>query len=219
MTSTSKQRRLAARHAADTRSWAATTARCLALYLAHDEHPPVTPYNLGVVLRKREIPLVELPARCSADRAVITVLAPKKAAAPPLPPETTWLVTSERLVGRINGSVLRWWDWGVILGCQVQLTPGNEHVQLDPNAEPPVIWWGPGVAPLAVAAIYHLHGPAALLEHPGLAVLRGDSRPTREPPVRRSRRLTEEHEPDLRPRTAKIFAGVLGKPPIRDWWM
>ena len=217
MTATSKQRRLAARHAADTRCWATHSARHLALYLAHDEHPPVTPYTVGIVLRSGEIPLVELPARCSADRTVISVLVPKKAAAPPLPPETTWLVTSERLVGRINGSVLRWWDWGVILGCQVQLTSGKEHVQLDPNGEAPVMWWGPGVAPLAVAAIYHLHGPAALLEHPGLAVLRADSQGGRGRMGSRPRRSGDSHV-EIGAVPPRVPASELGTPPVRDWW-
>jgi len=218
MTSRSKQLRLAARHASDTRCWATHSARCLALCLGYDEHPPVTAYTVGVVLRNGEVPLVELPARCSADRAVIPVLPPKKGAPPALPPETTWLVTSERLVGRINGAVLRWWDWGVILGCQVQLTAGKEHVQLDPNGEAPVAWWGPGVAPLAVAAIYHLHGPTALLEHPGLAVLRSDPQGERGRMGRRTRRSGESHA-RLGPLSPRVPVGELGTPPVRDWWM
>ena len=47
-------------------------ARRLALRLACARRAPsCTPYTVGVVLRNGEIPLVELPARCSADRAVI----------------------------------------------------------------------------------------------------------------------------------------------------
>ena len=59
------------------------------------------------------------------------------------------------------------------MGCQVDLTPGREVVSLDfPGLPGPVHWRGPGVAPLAVAAVVQLHGARAALEHPGLAVLR-----------------------------------------------
>ncbi len=35
-----------------------------------------------------------------------------------------------------------------------------------------MVWKGPGITPLAVVAVWHLHGPQAMIEHPGLAVLR-----------------------------------------------
>jgi len=53
-----------------------------------------------------------------------------------------------------------------------RLTPGREAVALDFEAQTPLVWTGPGVAPLAVAAVYRLHGARAILEHPGLVSLR-----------------------------------------------
>ena len=40
------------------------------------------------------------------------------------------------------------------------------------KANPHLIWTGPAVAPLAVAAVFHLYGPIGVLEHPGLVTLR-----------------------------------------------
>ena len=41
----------------------------------------------------------------------------------------------------------------------------------------PTLFYGPGVAPLAVALAWKLHGAVALLEHPGLATLRVQLKP------------------------------------------
>jgi hypothetical protein len=45
-------------------------------------------------------------------------------------------------------------------------------VTLDIDGEPTLTWYGPGVAPLAVAAVFLLYGAAAMIDHPGLAPLR-----------------------------------------------
>lgn len=64
-----------------------------------------------------------------------------------LPAQSAWLITTEHLVGRINTGVLCWWDWRVIVDCQVELTAGKEHVQLDPEGEAPGDLVGTGIAP------------------------------------------------------------------------
>jgi hypothetical protein len=83
-----------------------------------------------------------------------------------------WLVTSNRVAGRLQPDILRWWEWDQVIGVQVDLTLGRERVCLDIDGSKPVYFDGPGVAPLAVAAVYRLHGPLAVIEHPALAVLR-----------------------------------------------
>jgi hypothetical protein len=84
-----------------------------------------------------------------------------------------WLVTSQRVAGRLQSDILRWWEWDQVIGVRVDLTPGRERVCLDIDRSKPVYFDGPGVAPLAVATVYRLHGPLAVIEHPGLALLRG----------------------------------------------
>lgn len=83
-----------------------------------------------------------------------------------------WLVTCQRVAGRLQPDILRWWEWDQVIGVQIDLTPGRERVCLDIDSSKPVYFDGPGVAPLAVAAVYRLHGPLGLIEHPGLAPLR-----------------------------------------------
>ena len=67
---------------------------------------------------------------------------------------------------------LHGYRWEKAVGARVDLTPGREVVSLDIDSEPTLIWTGPAVAPLAVAAVFHLYGPLAMIEHPGLAPLR-----------------------------------------------
>ena len=43
---------------------------------------------------------------------------------------------------------------------------------MDIEGQPTLMWSGPGIAPMPVAAILHLYGPVAMIEHPGLAPLR-----------------------------------------------
>ena len=59
-----------------------------------------------------------------------------------------------------------------MVGARVDLTPGRETVALDIEGQPALVWSGPGVAPFAVAAVFHLYGPVATIEHPGLEPLR-----------------------------------------------
>jgi hypothetical protein len=84
-----------------------------------------------------------------------------------------WLVTSDRVVGRLADDRLYGYRWEQAVGARVDLTAGSEVVMLDIDGEPKLVWSGPAVAPLAVAAIFRFYGPIGVIEHPGLAPLRG----------------------------------------------
>ena len=77
--------------------------------------------------------------------------------------------------------MLTGWVWGEIVAYRADLTPGREWAQIDPKDRPPVVWHGPGVAPLAVILVAQVHGVLALLEHPGLAALRVTAKGKRQP--------------------------------------
>jgi hypothetical protein len=88
-----------------------------------------------------------------------------------------WLITSARLVGRAptSGELISIW-WAGLSGVQVNLDAGV--VSLDAANGWRAEITGPGVAPIAVAAVAAVaacHGPASLVGHPGLACLRGQS--------------------------------------------
>jgi hypothetical protein len=152
------------RREARIREQASAVARQLAVALSSGTAVGPTPYSVGLVLEPGEQVWAQVPARCSAD-------APAKPGDEKGPRrETDWLITNQRIAGRFYEETLRWYTWAGCVGCQVDLTPGREFVGLDfPGLPGPVQWRGPGVAPLAVAAVVQLH---AALEHPGLGVLR-----------------------------------------------
>ena len=77
-----------------------------------------------------------------------------------------------RVVGRLADDRLHGYRREKAVGVRVDLTTGREAVTIDIEGEPTLIWSGPGIAPMAVAAIYQLYGAAAMIEHPGLAPLR-----------------------------------------------
>ena len=160
-------RRELARWERDCRRWAIDAARDLALALYHDWPQRVSPYGLGLVLEQFERPLIETPMTYPAER-------------PPafwagrtwMPPTRPWLVTSDRIAGRLGDGQLSWWPWYLFTGCQIDLVAGREFVMLDTLGGPPMTWTGPGVIPLALIAVFKLYGPHALVDHPGLAELR-----------------------------------------------
>jgi hypothetical protein len=133
----------------------------------HNRPQPVTPYQVGVVLDSNERPLIEIPARFLNE-------GPPANGAPGTwrPPIRPWLITNHRIIGRLGDDKLYGWRWQHFTGCRVDLEPGREFVALDAWDGIPLSWAGPAVAPLAVAAIFRLYGPAALLDHPGLPRLR-----------------------------------------------
>jgi hypothetical protein len=171
-----QQKRELARWETATRQWAADSGRRLAIDLHHGHELLIQPYTVGVVLwtSRNEHVWGQVPARCSEDTPLTVRRGqPRRGDPPPQPRITDWLVTSQRIVGRLYPDTLCWWEWSTIVGVQVDLTAGAEYVQLDPPLpNRPVRWYGPGVAPLAVAAIFHLHGSTAVVEHPGLAAIR-----------------------------------------------
>jgi hypothetical protein len=133
----------------------------------HNRPQPVTPYQVGVVLDSDELVLVEIPARFLNEGPPAT-----ETPVTWRPPILPWLITSHRIVGRLGNDRLYGWRWQQFTGCRVDLQPGTEFVAVDASDGIPLSWVGPAVAPLAVAAIFRLYGPAALLDHPGLAPLR-----------------------------------------------
>lgn len=105
----------------------------------------------------------EVPVRFNLDWT--PAVKPGEQAAPAVRP---WLVTSGRVVGRLADDRLHGYRWDKAVGVRVDLTAGREAVIVDIEGEPTLLWSGPGVAPMAVAAIFHLYGPGAMIEHPGL---------------------------------------------------
>jgi hypothetical protein len=177
--SSRRRRREAARWEASTRDWARTAGCALAIDLYYDAEIGLRPYDLGLVLWPQEKTWAQIPARCSTDTPLaIRTGPPRRGEHPPQTRITNWLITNYRIAGRLYPDSLTWWEWAGIVGMKIDLSPGNEHVRIDvAQYSLPVVWSGPGVAPLAVAATYHLYGPAALIDHPGLAPLRSPFEP------------------------------------------
>jgi hypothetical protein len=151
----------------DIRQWATDTGRDLALDLYHDRDRAARPYAVGVVLDPGEKVWAEVPVRVNLDWT--PAVKPGEQAPPAVRP---WLVTSGRVVGRLADDRLHGYRWDKAIGVRVDLATGREAVSLDIEGEPTLIWSGPGVAPMAIAAIFHLYGPVAMIDHPGLTLLR-----------------------------------------------
>jgi hypothetical protein len=165
----------------EARQWATATGRDLALDLYYDRETSARPYGVGVVLDSGEKVWAEVPVRFNLDWPALIM--PGEHAQPSV---RTWLVTSARVVGRLTDDRLHGYRWENAAGARVDLTPGREVVSLDIESEPTLIWTGPAVAPLAVAAVFHLYGARAMIDHPGLAQLRvlmDASGTSPEPPV------------------------------------
>lgn len=159
-----KQRKALARWEDQTRGWAHRAARELVLALVSGQPRATTPYAIGVVLDPGERVWSECPVRFLQEYLPAGGLT--------TPPVRTWLVTSDRIVGRLGDDSLYGWRWDQMRGCRIELAASSELVELDTASGNRLDWAGPGVAPLAVAAAYRLHGHQALLEHPGLAPIR-----------------------------------------------
>jgi hypothetical protein len=83
--------------------------------------------------------------------------------------EITWLATSARLCGRAkDGETFSIW-WARLDKLEVDLDTDRMLLGTDGWRASLI---GPGVAPIAVAAVAACHGRGALLAHPGLARLR-----------------------------------------------
>lgn len=157
------------------RAVAVEQARRLAMSLYHGTAIEARSYTLGLALGPGEVVWAETWARCSFDRS------PAASTDPAYLPLSCWAATNRRLVGRLSTGVLTGWVWEELLAYRVDLTNGREWAQIDPKDRPPVVWYGPGVAPLAVILTAQVHGVPALLEHPGLAALRVTAKGKRQP--------------------------------------
>ena len=127
------------------------------------------PYAVGVVVDAGGRVWTEVPVRFNLDWT------------PPATPSEhaplaarPWPVSSSRVVGRRADERLHGYRSESVAVVSVDLTAGREVVSLDIENESTLIWSGPGIAliPMAVGTIFHLHGTAAMIEHPGPAPLR-----------------------------------------------
>jgi len=157
----------------EARRWATATGRDLALDLYYNRETATLPYGVGVVLDPGEKLWAEVPVRFNLDW-----MPPVKPGDSAEPAVRSWLITSDRVVGRLADDRLHGYRWEKAVGVRVDLTSRREVVSLDIDSEPTLIWTGPAVAPMAVAAVFHLYGPMGVIQHPGLASLRvsADSR-------------------------------------------
>ena len=151
----------------EARQWATATGRDLALDLYYNRETATLPYGVGVVLDASEKVWAEVPVRFNLDWTP-----PIKPGQHSQPAVRSWLVTTNRVVGRLADDRLHGYRWDKAVGARVDLTPGREVVSLDIESEPTLIWTGPAVAPMAVAAVFHLYGPLAMIQHPGLSAIR-----------------------------------------------
>ena len=153
----------------ETRRWATASGRALALDLYHHRETALRPYSVGLVLDPGEKVWAEVPVRFNLDWPT-PLITPGRPVEPAFRP---WVVTSDRVVGRLSDDRLHGYRWERAIGARVDLTPGHETVCLDVDGEPALVWTGPAAAPMAVTAVFHLFGPNGVIEHPGLATLRG----------------------------------------------
>jgi hypothetical protein len=74
-----------------------------------------------------------------------------------------WLITAERILGRLADGPLAEWRWGDMIGCRVDLTTGTELLSIHLPDGSVTNWTGPGISPLAIVAIARLYGPCPCL--------------------------------------------------------
>jgi hypothetical protein len=173
------------RRAAD---FAVKQARQLAMSLYHGTPVEVRPYSLGLVLGQGEVMWAETQARCSWDKPPYARHDPGRL------PLTCWVATSWRLSGRLSTGRVVDLPWSQMTHCRVDLSRGKEWLALDGWGTCGV-WYGIGIAPLAVAAIFKAYGALALLEHPGLAALRVEPSRAKSPRGRSEVLALPAHDP------------------------
>ena len=142
-------------------------ARRLAMNLYHGKAIETQPFQLGLALGPGETLWAETWVRCSLDRHPWAALDPSRL------PLSCWAITNKRLVGRLSSGLHTGWTRDQV---GAYLTKGKEYASVVVEGRPTLLY-GPGVAPLAVALVWQLHGAEALLEHPGLAALRVQLKP------------------------------------------
>ena len=97
----------------ETRRWATATGRDLALDLYHDRETAALPYGVGVVLDLGEKVWAEVPVRFNLDWSPLS----SRAAAEPA--DSAWLLTSDRVVGRLADGRLHGYRWEEAVGARV----------------------------------------------------------------------------------------------------
>jgi hypothetical protein len=161
-----------------TREQAWDDARQLALDLYHRRPSLLTPYGIGVALEPSELIYRQVQARYSTLGATPDLIDERSRlrSGSPLWRDWEWcdtLITSHRLVTRLandSGRLISNW-WTAIGGVQVDLE--HQTVTMDDRtSEWRGAYAGPATPIIAVAAIERIHGPEALIDHPGLASLR-----------------------------------------------
>jgi hypothetical protein len=161
---TRKQRKALGLREDETRQRAYHTARDLVLSIVGGQPTLAAPYGVGVVLDPGE----QVWAECSVRFLQEVVTSVEQT----VPPARRWLVTSNRIVGRLGDDHLYGWRWEQMRGCRVDLSVPTELVAVDLDNGSILEWTGGGVAPLAVVAVARLYGQGALIDHPGLAAIR-----------------------------------------------
>jgi hypothetical protein len=164
-----KTAKAAAQWEHDTRRWAIETARTLALDLYHHQPSAIRPYDIGVILAAGETIWAQVPVAFNHDASNYPTPPGPHVPTPAIRP---WLVTSHRLVSRLGDDLLHGYAWQDMVGVRVELAAGREALAINVVGQPTLVWFGAGLAPMAVAAVFHLYGPAALIDHPGLESIR-----------------------------------------------
>lgn len=171
------------RWAAPVAQMAFRNARRLTLDLASGQPTYFQLYDMGVVLDEGEVVYQTVPAAESWETDLMHTESQYPAhhggrggswevsrRVWQSSPMTNWAITSARLVSRDLAGVLTSLYWSSCTGIVVDLAAGR--VQLDCTDGRRRAFTSPAVAPIAVAAVAHLHGLAALVDHPALAPLR-----------------------------------------------
>jgi hypothetical protein len=157
-------------------------ARQLALDLYNRRPSAITPYGIGVALEPGELIYRQVWAQYSTLGASPDLIdgRGRLRLGSALWRHWGWcdtLITSHRLVTRLvgdNGRLGSNW-WAAIGGVQVDLE--RQTVTMDDRASGwRGVYSGPAAPIVAVAAIERVHGPAALVEHHALVLLRRATR-------------------------------------------
>lgn len=169
------------------RQQAYNNARALAVAIVAGTAWAPPPYDLGIVLEPSEIVWHRCPGtyrwrgtdswieQPSSRRGRRTISREVNARRMYSLGTTEWLVTNHRIVTRAPDGQVASIYWATLSGLTVDLA--SERVVFDGPAGYHGELYGPAIAPIAVAAVAVCHGRRALVEHPGLATIRGGPSP------------------------------------------
>jgi hypothetical protein len=161
------------------RAW--DDARQLAIDLFHCHPSSISAYGIGVALEPDELIYRQVWAQYSTLGATPDMVdrRGRLRCGSPLWKDWGWcdtLITSCRLITRLAGDsgrlISNWWP--SIAGVQIDLE--HQIVTMDDRTSDwRGLYAGPATPIIAVAAVERIYGPAALIEHPGLRMLRRGS--------------------------------------------